>query len=204
MSSLSRHVAVLSRSLSYCGLLPVWLMAGAALAQPVESAYTSLDLEADCRWEADDGEVSMGGSAVCSGYGEYPVHVGEGDLRMFAAFGPAAEPFRYWQSFMQFNHVNEVVEWRLRDGEPFAAILRYFVDNQTPDTGIPEGQMLVISTVAGAGGESCVVGYVDARANPEANTLARQVADTVVPGFVCGEHEPRYFGERGETAGSTG
>jgi len=26
----------------------------------------------------------------------------------------------------------------------------------------------------------------------------------VVPGFVCGEYEPRYFGERGETAGSPG
>ena len=70
-------------------LLPVCLMAGVALAQTIESTYTSLDLEADCRWTADDGEVSMGGSAVCQGLRDYPVHVGEGDLRMFAAFGPA-------------------------------------------------------------------------------------------------------------------
>ena len=194
----------------YFLLLPVYLLAGAVLAQTVDHAYTDLDLEADCQWaEVGDEEAAMGGSAVCQGYGDYPVHVSEGDLRMFVAFGPAAEPFRFWRSFMQFNHVNDVVEWRLRDGKPVAAILRYFVDNQTPDTGIEEGQVLVISTVADPAapeGErtSCVVGYVDARANPEPNKLARQVADTVVPGFVCGEYEPRYFGERGETAGSPG
>lgn len=197
-------------ALRYCLSLSACLMAATALAQTVDHAYTDLDLQANCQWaDASDDEAAMGGTAVCTGYEDYPVHVGEGDLRMFVAYGPAAEPFQFWHSFLQFNHVNNVVEWRLQDGKPFAAILRYFVDNQTPDTGIPEGQILVISTVADPAappGErnSCVVAYVDALANPQANALAREVADTLAPGFVCGEDEPRYHGERGETAGGTG
>jgi len=82
-------------------------MAAVAAAQTVDHAYTDLDLQADCQWVDDsDEEVNMGGSAVCTGYGDYPVHVAEGDLRMFVAFGPAAEPFRFWRSFMQFNPVD--------------------------------------------------------------------------------------------------
>ena len=43
--------------------------------------------------------------------------------------------------------------------------------------------------------DACVVGYVDALANPQANDLARQVADTMADGFACRVDVPDFHGE---------
>jgi hypothetical protein len=63
-----------------------------------------------------------------------------------------------------------------------------------------KGQVLVVSKVAGKDGQGCVVGYVDALANPKANSLAREIADTRAKGFVCGRDEAQYHGTRGPAA----
>lgn len=79
-----------------------------------------------------------------------------------------------------FNTINDTIEWRLgTDGQPFAAILRWFTSF---DDG-REGQVLVVTRIAPDG--VCHVAYVDARANPDANELARQAADTLTAGFDC-------------------
>ncbi|MCP4383117.1 MAG: hypothetical protein GY798_17125, partial [Hyphomicrobiales bacterium] len=68
---------------------------------------------------------------------------------------------------------------------PFATILRFF-----PDLGDGEtGQVLVITKLGGSG-QICHVGYVDALANPQANALARQIADNVAPLFDCQADQP--------------
>ena len=62
--------------------------------------------------------------------------------------------------------------------------------------------MLVIYKVGQKGeGEACTVGYVDARANPNPNELARKVASTEVADFACRFNEPQWHGIKGPTAG---
>ncbi|MNU05546.1 hypothetical protein D3C72_2503900 [compost metagenome] len=48
------------------------------------------------------------------------------------------------------------------------------------------------------GGLSCVVGYVDALSNANANELARTVADNEARDFACGVQEAMWEGKRGE------
>lgn len=59
--------------------------------------------------------------------------------------------------------------------------------------------ILVISKVGQPNNPlGCAIGLVDARANKNANELARQVADEVEPGFVCEQDKPEYYGEHGD------
>lgn len=58
--------------------------------------------------------------------------------------------------------------------------------------------------MAGAGdrerldpGGVCHVGYVDGRANPDANALARKVADKKTRAFRCGKDVPDSHGKTG-------
>jgi hypothetical protein len=41
----------------------------------------------------------------------------------------------------------------------------------------------------------CHVGYVDARANPDANKMAQQLADERAGGFRCGTDKPLVAGK---------
>lgn len=187
--------------------LPTLLfLATAALAQPAaanESVYTDLDLDRCETIAADD----MGASMKCKGYKDYPIYFAEGDLRQSVLYGPVrAELIEgAFESFAPFNHVNTKVEWRLdNSGRPVAAILRWFLEN-VGDTGMPtkeaEGQVLVIARVAQPDdGLSCVVGYVDALSNGNANELARKVADNEARDFACGMQEAMWEGKRGAKA----
>nr|WP_321442811.1 hypothetical protein [uncultured Cohaesibacter sp.] len=40
----------------------------------------------------------------------------------------------------------------------------------------------------------------EATAEPDANQLARDVADSVVPGFACGQDQPQWHGKTGPLA----
>lgn len=172
-------------------------------ARANESVYTDLDLDR-CQTIATD---EMGALMKCRGYKDYPIHFAEGDLRQSVLYGPVrAELIEgAFESFAAFNHIHTKVEWRLdASGRPFAAILRWFIEN-VGDTGMPtkeaEGQVLVISRVAQPqDGLSCVVGYVDALSNANANELARAVADREARDFACGVQEAMWFGKRGEKA----
>ena len=42
---------------------------------------------------------------------------------------------------------------------------------------------------------TCQIGYVDARANPDANELARKIADEHAKGFQCGKDKPIVLGK---------
>lgn len=184
-----------------------------SLAGSITSEYTKLDFDRGCIWEqpASEEEAQMGGRSTCQGFGDYEVHFAEGDLRQFLAYGPATDPFAFSSGFAQWNSVNETIEWRLEHGKPFATIHRWFLDNINPDTGSVDparrGQVLVVSTVASFSapqGErhSCVVGYVDARANTNANELAREIADSRARVFRCGQDKPVFYGERGPYSGT--
>lgn len=185
------------------GLAVLASLTPASPALSNDSAYTDLDLDA-CETLAED---PLGVSLKCAGYGELPVYFKEGDLRQSVIFGKVDAELigGAFESFAAFNHVNTRVEWRLDDArQPVAAILRWFIDNPGPDgssSRTSRGEVLVISKVATSGDSgSCFVAMVDAKANPKANELARQVADDEAADFACGMTEPRWVGTRGDLA----
>ncbi len=174
-----------------------------------ESSYSKLDFDKHCKFAApaSEEEAGMGVSGVCQ-IGDNPtIYFDEGDLRHSAGFG-VEKPF---ESFGQFNRMNTTIEWRhISPGAgPDAAIVRWFIENINPDTGSPdkkkEGQVLVISKVAQPGdATSCIVGMVDARANNNANVLARKIADEMAMDFRCGQDRAAFHGKVGPTAGTPG
>lgn len=171
------------------------------LAGKIESAYTFGFLEA-CIWNPEE-QTEMGGEAICPGYNGYSIHLNAYDLKYLVDFGPVDEPWEFRGGFQGFNYTNSTVEWRLEGGKPYATILRWYVDTfdeRVADIG--EGQILVISTVADPDKpegqrKSCPVGYVDALANSDANTIAQQVADTIGRDFVCGDDRVQIYGKTG-------
>ena len=180
----------------------VFLVSGISSATATESVYTKIELEAGCVFHS---EYELGASAYCAGYKGYPVHFSEGDLRQMVRFGHVARLDGQWESFGQFNRTGDTVEWRLRNGVPYAAILRWYIENSNGEGAVDtsvEGQVLVISTVADHDNPvSCVVGYVDARANPSANAQAREIADQFAMTFRCGIDQAEFYGIRGPYSG---
>ena len=188
-------------------------LANPAMAQ-IASSHTKLDTEKNCAFDPLEGmseqekDELLGNAAVCEGLPNYPVYFAESDLRQFVAYG-GEKPEGAWPGgFGQFNHVGATIEWRTRGGRPFATILRWFIENANPQTGSPEaaftGQVLVISTVvqpgaAGGSKTSCPAGYVDTRANADANELAREVADTIAAAF-CLRRRPAALSRETRTA----
>ncbi|NRP16932.1 hypothetical protein LPJGGPFB_00147 [Ensifer adhaerens] len=181
----------------------VLLSAGSAIAN--DSVYVDVSRD-KCKTIAE--EPGMYALMTCPGYGDYPVHFKEIDVRQSFSFGHIGKEYLdgAFESFIPFNHAGTIVEWRVaKGGAAVAAILRWIIENPDPKTGesIPalEGQVLVISKVAEKhDGKGCVAGYVDALANPDPNTIARKVADEVAPTFRCGVDQAAFHGKRGDKA----
>lgn len=176
------------------------LACAAAPASAADSAYTTLDFARCKQVIVEANRVEPGAEwyeARCPGYRDYPLYYTEVDLRVSIAYGQShMDPGDAWGSFASFNHVHHTIEWRLHPAaggvRPVATIHRWFV---APAEGGPDRQVLAVARVTQPGGPAgCTVGYVDANANRDANALARDVADTVAPGFVCGKERPRWYG----------
>lgn len=184
-------------------LLGLVLSLGASAASAENaSVYTRLVLER-CRAEPPDPEDPLqSGVWWCRGHGTIPVRVAEGDLRFLVSYGrDAQDEMAASQTLPQFNTINETLEWRLAPGldgvpRPVATILRFFTDS---GDGGRKGQVLVITKLGGPG-QVCHVGYVDALLNPDANVIARQVADNAAPHFVCGRDMALRYGLTGDDA----
>jgi hypothetical protein len=186
--------------LSVCAL--AMSLALPAPAGAFESVYQDLNLDKDCKLLGSE-ETSESASWQCKGYKEYPVWFSEGDLRQSIFYGHVGDWYQKgaFESFGPFNHFSGRIEWLVKNGAAMAAITRFFVENSEEPNDAKRGQILVISKVGQPGtGEACVIGYVDARADPEPNVLARRVAEENVTSFVCRKDEPVYHGVRGEFA----
>jgi len=173
------------------------LAASPAIAAANESVYTKLDLAA-CREEAPDPDDPLqSGVWWCEGYQGVPVRVAEGDLRFMVSYGAdAADEPAAGQTLPRFNTIGETLEWRLKSGadrtsRPVATILRYFTDADAE--GGRKGQFLVITRL-GPPGRVCQIGLVDALVNPDANAIARAVADNAGEGFDCATEERLQYG----------
>ena len=204
-------VPTTQRSRGACAVVAVVsVLAAPAAAQGVESHYTSTAAKA-CRTidkaKPGDGEwVALS----CPGRAGYVVRMTEDDLRMMVSAGrnPAAaenEPAAA-QTFPPFNRVGDTLEWRgPKGGQPYALIQRWFIsDAENPDAeGRPRSAGLMVVTRLPPG-PVCHVAYVDVRANPDANTLARHAADQHARAFRCGEDKVRIVGNRGRAVELTG
>lgn len=182
--------------------LPVAILGlvGPVCAEDVSSAYTMIDVRKDCRHKPGV-DVEDYGDWRCRGFANVPIWIGAGDQRMYVSFGrkatdePAAE-----QTLGPFNDFYEgTVEWRRARAKPFATIIRWnYKTDADRETTKASGRVLVVTRLPP--GQVCHVGYVDARANPDANELARGIADQNARSFVCGRDKPVIHGRVGAGA----
>lgn len=171
------------------GIMPL----GPASAQEWRIIYTSTDFS-NCTILAE--EPGQSSKLACPGYKGYPVLIRDGDLRMFVSYGFGAhEEMAAHQTMSTFNTIDEQIEWLIAErpglGEqPAATILRFHLDRSAGF--IPDTQVLVVTKIEP--GNTCHVAYVDALANSDASTLARQAAADLVPGWDCASMKTQWVG----------
>lgn len=190
MTKLAMRAILLS--LAVVGAMP-------AAAQSISRTYTSFDAD-KCRHTAGKEEEDYG-FWRCKGYAGIDVVLSAGDQRMQVSFGRnALKEVAATQTFPAFNDVYKgTVEWRLEtlpNGKlrPFATILRWNVKlSEEIDRRTASGRVLVVTRLNPGG--VCHVGYVDARANPNANELAVQLADERARKFDCEKDTPVVLGK---------
>lgn len=163
-------------------------------AGEIGSEYTKLDTARDCTVFASaaegDGDWA---NLTCNGFRGFPVLIYYGDLResLHYGFPPSGDLAPRWESFGGFNSTSGTIEWRVEGDDngpiPFAAIHRWTVSDINSDGEI---QVLVVEKVAMPGFDGCVVGYVVATGNANANEQAREVADQYSRDFACQVDEP--------------
>jgi hypothetical protein len=170
-------------------------------AQAIGSVYTSTAPK-DCRAVGGENGVDESSTWVCPGKDGWVVLVNEDDLRETVSVGrnhaaAAKEPAaQAW--FGPFSSTTTTVEWRTRNGKPFAIIQRWQIaDNNDQDKdGRPRDKAMLAVTRLPPGAV-CHVAYVDVAANPKANDLARQAADEIARDFRCGKDEVKIIGASG-------
>lgn len=180
------------------------LIAGAVepvLAQTAASAYTVLDLKKCRHTPGKDVEDYGEWSCASAGYNGIAVYVAAGDQRSYVSYGPNAKKQKAAkQTLASFNGEGKNIEWRGERGtdgnlKPYATIMRWST-MVSGDADEPlKGQVLVVTRL-GSGGV-CHVGYVDARANPDANALAQKIADESARAFKCATDKPIVLGNKG-------
>jgi len=114
---------------------------------------------------------------------------------MFVSYGPdAASQTAATQTLPAFNSTGETLEWRLAtEGgrkTPFATILRFHWDSDGA-----KGSTLVVTKLGQT--DACHVAHVMATGNPNANVLAREIADSQARGFDCQRDKIRAYGPDG-------
>lgn len=190
-----------------CGaLLALAVMSAPAASQTIEYVYTRFDAK-KCKHERGR-EVEDYGSWLCPGHEKLKVLLSAGDQRMYVTYGPwKKNNIALSQTLPGFNDVYEgTVEWRIEKSangktRPFATILRWnqvtSADREKATGPIKSTGRVLVVTRLGADGV-CHVGYVDARANPDANELARKIADENARSFKCGKDKPVVLGKLSE------
>lgn len=187
-------------------LVTIGLLANAAPgnAQTAEiiSTYTST-AKKDCRViPPSRSDPDQGFFHICRGMGKLIVTNSEGDLREVVSVGrtrvAAAEEPAAQTWFGPFNSTTTTIEWRHpKGGAPFAIIQRWHLadnDDPGPDHRPRTKQMLVVTRLPP--GPVCHVAYVDVKANPNANEIARQATDKA-RAFTCGKDKVRVEGASG-------
>ncbi len=176
----------------------VTFAASPGAAQTIESVFTDFDVE-KCRHIPGEVEEDYG-EWHCKGYGDMPVWMGAADQRVMISFGRRAkdEPAAH-QTLASFNGEGKKIEWRIDKGanqkRPFATIMRWSTTKPDDKGGQVQGEVLVVTRLPP--GAVCHVGYVDGRANHNANELAREIADKHARQFRCRKDAAVVLGATG-------
>ncbi len=139
------------------------------------SDYTGLNLD-KCyvQSQSDEGATTL---YKCMGYQDMAVFVEHVDGRFNVDLGALDDDF---VNRTPFNTLGDQIEWRLKDGQPIAGIVRYDFDTGTD---IARTSELAIISVGGDDRKSCYIGWVPA--GPDQNARARQLADREGANFRC-------------------
>ena len=206
MKRISRHPIAKRRHLASGITLALSICAGSGListagAQTIGSLYTSAAPK-DCRAAGAGNGVDNSSTRFCPGKAGLGVLVNEDDLRETVSVGrsraiAAKEPAaQAW--FGPFNSATPTIEWRTLDGKPFAIIQRWHLDDigDEDKNGRPTARpMLVVTRLPP--GPVCHVAYIDVKANPNANELARKAAGEFARAFKCGTDTVKVIGQSG-------
>lgn len=168
------------------------LLAHEACAERISSAYTEFRAERDCTsFAGNSAEHSEFAYLACPGYRGYPVLLFAGDLResLFYGFPPGDLDKVALESFGSFNSTGGTIEWRISTqgavSTPFAAIHRWYVADRIDSS--KQIEILVVAKVGQPGAaDGCTVGLVLASGKPDANEIARKIADEQARDFACG------------------
>ena len=174
-------------------LLLFFALAAPAFAETISSTYTSVDLKKCKQTQKPDGQV-FEGSWNCKGIYGYDVYVEAADAREMVGFGQnGALTCAATKTFNGFNSSGGRIEWRLKDGKPFAAIQRWTVSID-PENAEKHATWLVVNKLDK--GFSCHMHYV-AGAFPNANAAARKAADARADKFNCEKGNPTFDSNSG-------
>lgn len=201
MPGTSRSIFNMTRGLA-CACISLIGTASGQTAQNI-SIYTST-AQKDCRIVEAGTADDSGGTRVCKGPAGLVVVISEGDLRETVTVGrnrkaAEAEPAaKAW--FGPFSSTTPTIEWRqpARDKPPFAMIQRWHladIDDEGKDGHPIAKQLLVVTRLPP--GAVCHAAYIDVTANPNANDLAREAADTVARDFKCEADKVKVMGVSG-------
>jgi hypothetical protein len=174
-------------------------LCGHAAAQAVASVSTPLDLKKCTHKSGKD--VEDYGEWRCAGYDGIPVLVTAGDSRSYVSFGTVARrELAIKETLASFNGAGRTIEWRGLTGKggkitPYAATIRYSTLVTGDDDKQTKGEVLVVFRVPPGG--ACHIGYVDAKANNNAQELAYKIADENARGFACGSDKAVVAGVKG-------
>ena len=162
-----------------------------ASAVEYSSVYTNFDLDTCQIIEKGDGTV-YAGTWACKGHKGIDILQAIEDDRTFVAFGKQAKTHcAFHKTFFSFNTALSPVEWRLKDGVPFAAIERWSV---VVDENGNSVTWLVISALKK--NDSCHAHYV-AGSYPNANEHVRRAADDLAGDFNCENDAPTVDSKTG-------
>jgi hypothetical protein len=150
-----------------------------AVAAEFTSEYTRFALDS-CRLIEKGDEYVYAGTWACAGYKGIDIVVASSDDRSYVGFGAnGTSQCAFRKTFSPFNTALSPIEWRLKDGQPIAAIERWNVGDEMD---LKARSWLVVTALRKD--QSCHVHYV-AGSYPKANEAARRAADTLAEGFNC-------------------
>ncbi len=175
-------------------VVAVTSIATQAFASDVKSVYTKIDLKKCKQTEKPDQQVFEGAWA-CKGIPGYNIFLTAADEREMVSFGKTEKNNCSGQkTFGSFNSAGGTVEWRVKAGKPFAAILRWTVSIDTDDPN-KKATWIVVNKLDR--GTACQMHYV-AGSFPTANDAARRAADEKAGAFNCEKDTPTFDSDIGE------
>lgn len=148
------------------------------------STYAKFDIDA-CTITEQELEEGSYTEWKCPANRGVAIFAQDGDGRMDMDFGAEDDAF---QTYGGFNNLGDTIEWRMKDGEPFAGIFRY---SDATEQG--KGRtILAVETIGTVSRSGCRLAQITGD-TVNANNRAREIADAAFGRTGCGE--TRYIGD---------